>query len=212
MVYKKTAFTPEVENLLANGLANMLGLFIVRKGLLWSVTDAYCKGGKWTADCILTTFTGVWLKNAGKKKTFPLKGKELLVPFFCLNGCGNVLVAGKEYPSVAFRIEGEGCFLNNEYIVPLKGGDLNMVIPAEFVQCGMITIYDRMLPDTLYMLTDFDAYTVRNGKCAWGSSFVEGVLENAMPAKMKGSLYYGIQADELYGFWKQVTDRGYYII
>lgn len=212
MVYKKTVFTPEVENLLAEGLANMLGLFIVRKGLLWSVTDAYCKGGKWMADCILTTFTGVWLKNAGKKKTFPLKGKELLVPFFCLNGCGNVLVAGKEYPSVAFRIEGEGCFLNNEYIVPLKGGNLNMVIPAEFVQCGMITVYDRMLPDTLYMLTDFDAYTVRNGKCAWGSSFAEGVLENAVPAEMKGSLHYGIQADELYGFWKQVTDRGYYII
>lgn len=212
MVYKKTAFTPEVENLLANGLANMLGLFIVRKGLLWSVTDAYCKGGKWMADCILTTFTGVWLKNAGKKRTFPLKGKELLVPFFCLNGCGNVLVAGKEYPSVAFRIEGEGCFLNNEYIVPLKGGDLNMVIPAEFVQCGMITVYDRMLPDTLYMLTDFDACTVRNGKCAWGSSFAEGVLENAMPAKMKGYLYYGIPAGELYGFTKQVTDRGYCII
>lgn len=212
MVYKKTAFTPEVENLLAEGLANMLGLFIVRKGLLWSVTDAYCKGGKWMADCILTTFTGVWLKNAGKKKTFPLKGKELLVPFFCLNGCGNVLVAGKEYPSVAFRIEGEGCFLNNEYIVPLKGGNLNMVIPAEFVQCGMITVYDRMLPDTLYMLTDFDACTVRNGKCAWGSSFAEGVLENAVPAEMKGYLYYGIPAGELYGFTKQVTDRGYCII
>lgn len=190
----------------------MLGLFIVRKGLLWSVTDAYCKGGKWMADCILTTFTGVWLKNAGKKKTFPLKGKELLVPFFCLNGCGNVLVAGKEYPSVAFRIEGEGCFLNNEYIVPLKGGDLNMVIPAEFVQCGMITVYDRILPDTLYMLTDFDACTVRNGKCAWGSFFAEGILENAMPAKMKGLLYYGIPAGELYGFTKQVTDKGYYII
>ena len=65
MVYKKTEFTPEVENLLAEGLANMLGLFIVRKGLLWSVTNVYCKDGKWMADCILTTFMGIWLKNAG---------------------------------------------------------------------------------------------------------------------------------------------------
>lgn len=212
MVYKKTAFTPEVENLLANGLANMLGLFIVRKGLLWSVTDAYCKGGKWMADCILTTFTGVWLKNAGKKKAFPLKGKELLVPFFCLNGCGNVLVAGKEYPSVAFRIEGEGCFLNNEYIVPLKGGDLNMVIPAEFVQCGMITVYDNTLPDTMYILTDLNIRTIKNGECVWACPTGTEALWNIVPAEMKGYLYYGIPAGELYGFTKQVTDRGYCII
>lgn len=212
MVYKKTAFTPEVENLLANGLANMLGLFIVRKGLLWSVTNAYCKGGKWMADCILTTFTGVWLKNAGKKKTFPLKGKELLVPFFCLNGCGNVLVAGRECPSVTFSIEGEGCFLSGEYISPLKREDLNMVIPAEFVQCGMITVYDNTLPDTMYILTDLNIRTIKNGKCVWACPTGTEALWNIVPAEMKGYLYYGIPAGELYGFTKQVTDRGYYII
>lgn len=212
MVYKKTAFTPEVESLLANGLTNMLGLFVVRKGLLWSVTNAYCKGNKWTADCILTTFSGVWLKNAGKKKSFALKGKELLVPFFCLNGCGSILVAGRECPSVAFHIEGESYFLSGEYISPLEGHDLNMVIPAEFVQCGMITVYDNTLPDTMYILTDLNIRTIKNGKCVWTCPTGTEALWNIVPAKMKGLLYYGIQADGLYGFWKQVTDKGYYII
>lgn len=216
MIYKKTVFTPEVENLLAEGLAKMLGLFIMRKGLLWSVTDAYCKGNKWTADCILTTFSGVWLKNAGKKKSFALEGKEMLVPFFCLDGCRNILLHGKGYPLASFHIAGGSCFLDlktgDGSLSPLKGKDLNAAVPAEFIKYGMITIYDRMLPDTLYMLTDFDACTIRNGKCAWGSSFAEGVLENAVPAKMKGFLYYGIPADGLYGFWKQVIDKGYYII
>lgn len=214
MVYKKTAFTPEVENLLADGLANMLGLFIVRKGLLWSITNAYCKDGKWMADCILTTLTGVWLKNAGKKKAFALKGKELLVPFFCLKECGSILVAGKEHPSVAFRIEGEGCFLNNEYIVPFKrkAEDLNMVIPAEFAICGMITIYDKALPNTMYILTDFNIRTIRSGKCVWVRFDGTETLWDSVPAEMKGFLYYGIPADELRGFDKQITDRGYYII
>lgn len=218
MVYKKTSFTPEVENLLANGLANMLGLFIVRKGLLWNVTDAYCKGGKWMADCILTTFTGIWLKNAGKKKTFPLKGKDLLVPFFCLKGCGSILVAGKECPSVAFHIEGESCFLSLETdcnsIGPLKGKekDLNMVIPAEFTMCGMITTYDNTLPDTMYILTDLNTRTIKNGKCVWARSAGTEALWNIVPIEMKGFLYYGIPADELHGFTKQITDRGYCII
>lgn len=216
MIYKKTVFTPEVENLLAEGLAKMLGLFVVRKGLLWSVTDAYCKGNEWMADCILTTFSGVWLKNAGKKKSFALEGKEMLVPFFCLDGCRNILLRGKEYPLASFHIAGGSCFLDlktgDESLSLLKGKDLNAVVPAEFTGCGMITVYDRMSPDTLYMLTDFDAFTIRNGKCTWRSSVVEGILENAVPAEMKGFLYYGIPADGLYGFWKQVTDRGYYII
>ena len=219
MVYKKTEFTPEVENLLAEGLANMLGLFIVRKGLLWSVTNAYCKDGKWMADCILTTFTGIWLKNAGKKKTFPLKRKQLLVPFFCLSGCGNVLIKGKEYPSMAFHIEGERCFLSSEYIIPFKGegNKLNMVIPAEFAMCGMITTYDKALPNTMYILTDFDIYTIKNGKCAWARSAgtealcTEALLE-IISAEMKGFVYYGIPANELHGFTKQITDRGYCII
>lgn len=212
MVYKKTAFTPEVEGLLAEGLANMLGLFIVRKGLLWSVTNAYRKGNEWMADCILTTFTGVWLKNAGRKKAFPLKGKELLVPFFCLSGCGNILVAGRECPSVTFRIEGEGCFLNGEYISPLKREDLNMAIPAEFTQCGMITVYDNISPDTVYMLTDLNIRTIKNGKSVWACSDGTEALWNIVPIDMKGFLYYGIPAGELHGFMKQVTDRGYYII
>lgn len=212
MVYKKTEFTPEVENLLAEGLANMLGVFIVRKGLLWSITNAYCKDGKWMADCILTTFTGIWLKNAGKKKTFSLKGKQLLVPFFCLNGCGNILVAGREWASIAFHIEDESCFLSGEYISPLKGEDLNMAIPAEFTQCGMFTVYDKALQDTLYMLTDLNTRTVRNGKCVWVNSAETEALWSIVPTEMKGLLYYGIPAGELHGFTKQITDRGYYII
>lgn len=212
MVYKKTEFTPEVENLLAGGLANMLGVFIVRKGLLWSITNAYCKDNKWMADCILTTFTGIWLKNAGKKKTFPLKGKQLLVPFFCLNGCGSILVAGRECPSVAFHIANESCFLSGEHISPLEGEDLNMAIPAEFIQCGMITVYDRAVLDTLYMLTDLYVRTIKSGKCIWASSAGTEALWSIVPAEMKGSLYYGIPAGELRGFSKQITDRGYYII
>lgn len=216
MVYKKTAFTPEVENLLANGLANMLGLFVVRKGLLWSVTNAYCKGNKWTADCILTTFSGVWLKNAGKKKTFPLKGKELLVPFFCLSGCGNILIKGKEYPSVVFHMTNESCFLELEIsdgnINSFKGKDFNMAIPAEFAICGMITMYNEALPNTMYAITDFNIRTIKNGRCIWMRSVCTGTLENLVPAGMKKLLYYGIPADGLYGFTKQVTDRGYCII
>lgn len=216
MVYKKTAFTPEVENLLANGLANMLGLFIVRKGLLWSVTNAYCKDGKWKADCILTTFTGIWLKNAGKKKTFSLKGKELLVPFFCLSGCGNILIKGKEYPSTAFYITNESCFLeleiNDGNISSFKGKDLNMAIPAEFAMCGMITVYDEALRNTMYILTDFNIYTIKNGGCVWMRSVCAEVLEDLVPTGMKELLYYGIPADGLYGFTKQITDRGYCII
>ena len=216
MVYKKTEFTPEVENLLANGLANMLGLFIVRKGLLWSVTDAYQKGDKWMADCILTTFTGIWLKNAGKKKTFPLKGKQLLVPFFCLSGCGNILIKGKEYPSTAFYITGESCFLELEMsdgsTSSFKGNDLNMAIPAEFAMCGMITIYNEALRNTMYMITDLNTRTIKNGGCVWMRSVCAEVLEDLMPSEMKGFLYYGIPANELHGFTKQITDRGYCII
>lgn len=212
MVYKKTEFTPEVEDLLAGGLANMLGLFIVRKGLLWSITNAYCKDGKWMADCILTTFTGIWLKNAGKKKTFPLKGKQMLVPFFCLEGCGSILIAGRECPSVSFHIANESCFLSGEYISPLKGEDLNMAIPAEFTQCGMFTVYDKALQDTLYMLTDLNTRTIRNGKCVWVNSAETEALWGIVPEEMKGFLYYGIPADGLHGFTKQITDRGYCII
>lgn len=213
MVYKKTEFTPEVENLLAEGLANMLGLFIVRKGLLWSVTNAYRKDGKWMADCILTTFTGIWLKNAGKKKTFSLKGKQLLVPFFCLSGCGNILIAGKEYSSIAFHIEGESCFLSSEYL-PFKGkgGDLNIPIPAEFAMCGMITVYNETLPDTMYLLTDLNTRTIKNGKCAWARSADAKALLEIVPTDMKGFLYYGIPANELNWFTNQITDRGYCII
>lgn len=216
MVYKKTEFTPEVENLLANGLANMLGLFIVRKGLLWSVTDAYCKDGKWMADCILTTFTGIWLKNSGKKKTFPLKGKQLLVPFFCLNGCGNILVAGKEYTSKEFHMTDESCFLSleasNGSVSSFKVKDSNMAIPAEFAMCGMITAYDNTLPDTMYILTDLNTHTIKNGKCVWVRSAGTEALWNIVPIDMKGFLYYGIPANELNWFTNQITDRGYCII
>lgn len=216
MVYKKTEFTPEIENLLAEGLANMLGLFVVRKGLLWSVTNAYCKNNEWMADCILTTFTGVWLKNAGKKKTFPLEGKELLVPFFCLEGCGSVLVAGKEYPSVSFHIVNGSCFLSMETncdgIGPFKGKGLNMVIPAEFAMCGMITAYDNTLPDTMYILTDLNTHTIKNGKCAWARSTGTEALWSIVPVEIKGFRYYGIPANELHGFTKQITDRSYCII
>lgn len=216
MVYKKTEFTPEVENLLAGSLANMLGLFIVRKGLLWSITNAYCKDGKWMADCILTTFTGIWLKNAGKKKTFPLKGKQLLVPFFCLSGCGNILIKGKEYPSTAFYMTSESCFLELEVsdgnVSSFKGKDLNMAIPAEFAMCGMITVYNEALRNTMYMLTDFNIHTIKNGGCVWMRSVCAEVLEDLVQSEMKGLLYYGIPADGLYGFTKQITDRGYCII
>ena len=194
----------------------MLGLFIVRKGLLWSIKNAYCKDGKWKADCILTTFTGIWLKNAGKKKTFSLKGKELLVPFFCLSGCGNILIKGKGYPSTAFYMTGESCFLELEIsdgnISSFKGKELNIAIPAEFAMCGMITTYDKALRNTMYILTDFNAYTIKNGGCVWMRSVCAEVLEDLVPTEMKGLLYYGIPAGELRGFTKQITDRGYYII
>lgn len=216
MVYKKTAFTPEIENLLAEGLENMLGLFIVRKGLLWSVTNAYCKSNEWMADCILTTFTGVWLKNAGKKKTFSLKGKELLAPFFCLSGCGNILIKGKEYPSIAFHMTDESCFLELEVsdgnTNSFKGKDLNMAIPAEFAMCGMITAYDKALRNTMYILTDLNTHTIKNGKCAWVRSTGTEALWSIMPIEIKWFRYYGIPTNELHGFTKQITDRGYCII
>ena len=163
------------------------------------------------ADCILTTFTGVWLKNAGKKKTFPLKGKQMLVPFFCLEGCGSILIAGRECPFVSFHIANESCFLSGEYISPLKGEDLNMAIPQSSLNAVCLP-YTTRLCRIRYICLRFKYPHNQKREVCLGKFCRNGSLWGIVPEEMKGFLYYGIPADGLHGFTKQITDRGYCII